>query len=144
MRSLSILLLTLLLSANCFAQSNNEAILKRLNEKFLNALVNSDTAALSSVLASDFMLVNPGGIKRNKADNLATLLIPNQKVLSINIDSADIRMITGDVGIVSAWTTFVIEAGGKKTTGKNCYQDIYAKRNNEWKAVSAHVTMLSE
>lgn len=144
MRSLSILLLTLLLSAKCFAQTNNEAILKGLNEKFLNALVNSDTAALSSVLASDFMLVNPGGIKRNKADNLATLLIPNQKVLSINIDSADIRMITSDVGIVSAWTTCVIEAGGKKTTGKNCYQDIYAKRNNEWKAVSAHVTMLSE
>ena len=144
MRSLSILLLTLTFSANCFAQTNNEAILKGLNEKFLNALVNSDTTALSNVLASDFILVNPGGIKRNKADNLATLLIPNQKVLSINIDSVEVRMITGDVGIVSAWTTFVIEAGGKKTTGKNCYQDIYARRNNKWKAVSAHVTMLSE
>jgi len=140
---LLLLTVTMLLQAvNGFSQSNDIATLKKINSRFLNAIVNADTAALSSVLAEDFVLINPGGHKQNKAGNLANALSVNPKVLSVHIDSVEARLIDEQVGTVTAWTSFVIQADGKQTTGKNCYQDVYAKRNGRWQAVSAHVTLL--
>src|SRR5580704_18099810 len=81
--------------------------LKKLNRDFLNAIVNRDTTTLSNILADDFMLINPGGIKRNKADNLSNALTPNQKV-SVDIDSIEVRLLSGEVGLVTAWTNNVI------------------------------------
>ena len=68
---------------------------------------------------------------------------PDMKFTSIAIDSVNVIMPTPDIGIVSCWTTFVFKTDGKEMTGKNCYQDIYRKKENEWQAISAHVTLLS-
>lgn len=125
-----------------YSQSDDLSTLKKLNSTFLNAIVNRDTAALSSVLADDFVLVNPAGKKNNKAANLANAITTELKVVSVHIDSVEARLIDANVGTITAWTTFVIEAGGRQTTGHNCYQDVYARRRNGWKAVSAHVTLL--
>ncbi len=125
-----------------YGQQSDTTIIKQLNSRWLNAIVTRDTAALSSVLADDFMMVNPGGNKQTKADNLANALSPTTKVTAVNIDREEVRMLNETVGILSAWTTFVIDTDGKKITGHNCYQDVYMKRNNIWQAVSAHVTLL--
>jgi len=139
---LFIAVLLIFFSNNSFSQGNDIETLKRLNRAFLDALVNKDTTELGKVLANDFLLVNPGGLKMNRGNNLANLQSSNQQVVSIGIDSIYVRLLTADVGSVLAWTNNIIIVGGKKTTLKICYQDIYAKRNNEWKAVAAHVTLL--
>ena len=141
MRLIAVTLL-LCCSLNAYSQQGDTAIIKELNSRWLNAIVNRDTAALSSVLADDFIMVNPAGNKQSKADNLANVLQPNARVTSVNIDKVAVRMLNENVGILSAWTTFVISADGKQTTGHNCYQDVYVKRANGWKAVSAQVTLL--
>ncbi len=115
--------------------------LKKLNRAFLNSIFNRDTATLSNILADDFILINPGGMKRNKADNLASTLISNQKI-SVDIDSVEVRMLSGEVGLVTAWTNNVITTEKDKTTFKICYQDVYMKRRNKWVAVAAHVALL--
>ncbi|HXB30282.1 MAG TPA: hypothetical protein VNW49_10705, partial [Puia sp.] len=84
----------------------------------------------------------PGGMKRNKADNLSLVLASNQK-MSVNIDSVEVRMLSGEVGLVTAWTNNKIEADNKETVFKICYQDVYMKRRNKWVAVAAHVSALS-
>lgn len=122
-------------------REGDAAVIKRLNERWLNAIQQKDTAALSSVLADDFVLVNPGGNKTTKADNLANILLPGQTIESINIDSVEVRIIDNNTGILTAWTTFNVNVNGKTSIGKNCYQDIYEKRNSVWKAVAAHVTL---
>jgi len=127
---------------NSFAQADDPATLKKLNSIFLTAIVDRDTAALSSVLADDFVLINPGGQKHDKATNLQSTLLPGIRILSIKIDSVEARMIDANVGIITAWTTFVSNTGGSQTTGHNCYQDVYARRANGLKAVAAHVTLL--
>lgn len=76
--------------------------LKKLNKDFLNSIVNRDTATLSKILADDFMLINPAGMKRNKADNLSGVLNSNQKI-SVDIDSVEVRLLSGEVGLVTAW-----------------------------------------
>jgi uncharacterized protein (TIGR02246 family) len=140
--TLPLTIVLILFAATSFSQTGDISAIKKLNNTFLDAIVKKDTSALSSVLASDFILINPGGHKQNKAGNLANVLLPNQVVTSIHIDSEEVRLIGTDVGLITAWTTFVINVNGKKTTGKNCYQDVYVKRKNGWKAVAAHVTLL--
>jgi hypothetical protein len=56
--------------------------------------------------------------------------------------NVDIRLLTTDVGIVTAYLRFVSMTSGKKVKGKNAYQDVYVKRNGRWYAVAAHVTFL--
>jgi len=141
MRLIAVILL-LGCSLHGYSQQSDSVIIKQLNSKWLNAIVEQDTAALSSVLADDFILVNPAGNKQSKADNLANVLQPNTKVTAVNIDKAEVRILNETVGILSAWTTFIIDTDSKKITGHNCYQDVYMKRNNKWQAVSAHVTLL--
>jgi ketosteroid isomerase-like protein len=122
-------------------QNNDIEALKKLNRNFLNSIVNRDTGTLSKILADDFILINPGGIKRNKADNLSGAMVSNQKI-SVDIDSVEVRLLSGEVGLVTAWTNNKINADNKETKFKICYQDVYMKRRNKWVAVAAHVSLL--
>ena len=124
-------------------QNADSLTLKKLNGDFLDAIVHRDTAALSHVLADDFELINPDGKKRSKVDNLIGILNPNQQVISVDIDSMTIKILSADVGLVTVWTTNSVRADGKSTSFKICYQDVYMKRKSKWWAVAAHVTLLA-
>ena len=135
--------LAVFFSVDSFGQSHDMDAIKHLNEDWLNALPKRDSATLSKILADDFILIAPNGSKSSKHDNLMNLLSPNVEVNAVHIDSAEVRLLTPDVGILTAWTSFEMKIDGKSSIGKNCYQDIYMKRKNKWVAVSAHVTLLS-
>lgn len=123
-------------------QSQDAETLKKLNRDFLNSIVNKDTATLSSILADEFILINPGGAKRNKADNLSSVFTSNQKVVSVDIDSVEVRLLSGEVGLVTAWTKNVVRTDKETSKFKICYQDVYVKRKNKWVVVAAHVSFL--
>jgi len=133
--------LLIFFSIRSSGQNPDIEMLKKLNRDFLNSIVNRDTATLSKILADDFILINPGGIKRNKADNLSGAMVSNQKI-SVDIDSVEVRLLSGEVGLVTAWTNNKINADNKETKFKICYQDVYMKRRNKWVAVAAHVSLL--
>jgi uncharacterized protein (TIGR02246 family) len=127
------------LSSN--AQSADEITIKKLNRQWLDAIVQEDSTSLARILADDFVLINPGGMRRTKADNIP-MHIPGQQVTSIVIDSQEVRFLTDEVGVITVWTTNYITQDAEKMVLKICYMDIYQKRNKQWKAVAAHVTML--
>jgi uncharacterized protein (TIGR02246 family) len=141
MKMIATLFVTLMYFA-AEAQSSSRDIIKQLNQQFLNALVQKDSAALANILADDFVLINPSGMRRNKADNLAGLHVPGQTVTNIKIDSEDIRLFSEIFGIITVWTTNYISSGNENNILKICYMDIYQKRNGKWQAVAAHVTLL--
>ena len=134
-----IILAGFFLSSN--AQSADAITIKKLNRQWLDAIVREDSASLARILADDFVLINPGGMRRTKADNIA-IHIPGQQVTNIVIDSQDLRFLTNEVGVITVWTTNYITRGAEKIVLKICYMDIYQKRNNQWKAVAGHVTLL--
>jgi uncharacterized protein (TIGR02246 family) len=127
------------LSSN--AQNADAITIKKLNREWLDAIVQEDSASLKRILSDDFVLINPGGMRRTKADNIPTHN-PGHQVTNIVIDSQDLRFLSDEVGIITVWTTNYITQGEEKMVLKICYMDIYQKRNNQWKAVAAHVTML--
>ena len=136
---LSILLTTIL--QNAFSQNKDIEELTRLNQDWLNSYHKKDTATLNKIFADDFVLISPKGAKmtkRNIIDNL-----DKQETVSINIDSIGVQLLTDNVGLITAYTTFVLKIDGKEMTGQNCYQDVYIKRKDKWFAVAAHVTLLN-
>ena len=64
------------------------------------------------------------------------------QIISAHVDSARVRLLNAETGIVTGYASFVLKDGGKEVTGRTCYQDVYVKRNEKWQAVSAHVTNL--
>lgn len=116
-------------------------VIQKLNEEWLQAYVTKDSKVLDRIFAHDFVLINHKGQKTTKQQNLDNL--QRQEVSSVHIDSEEVKLVTQEVGILTAYTTFTFLSEGKLLTGKNCYQDVYVKRKGQWQAVSAHVTLLS-
>ena len=127
--------------ASC-QQQDGIQVVKKMNFDWLNAYPKRDTAVLSSILADDFIMINPNGNKQTKADNLANMLDPSVETTKVSFDSVDVKQLTPDVIVLNAWLNFTFKANGAELTGKNCYQDVYMRRNGKWLAVFAHVTSL--
>lgn len=124
-----------------FSQSKDIDILKNLNRDWINSYPTKDAATLDKIFADDFVLISHKGTKMTKKDILNNL--DKQETISSKIDSVDVKLLTDNVGVVTAYTTFVLKSDSKEMTGQNCYQDIYVKRKGKWVAVNAHVTLLS-
>ena len=118
-------------------------MIKKLNLSWLNAFPRRDSAALSKVLADDFILITPQGLKENKRDNLLNLMSPNIEFISVVVDSMDVRLLSSDIALLTAWTTFTFKFEQKEAKGRNCYQDVYMKRKNKWVAIQGHVSTIS-
>ncbi|THU37973.1 nuclear transport factor 2 family protein [Niastella caeni] len=136
------LLLVLLLAnlQSAIGQQKDIDDLKTLNQNWLNSYPKKDTATLANIFADDFLLISPNGTKMTKNDILRNL--NKQETVSIRADSVDVKLISSNVGLITAYTTFVLKVDGKEVTGRNCYQDVYVKRKRRWFAVAAHVTLL--
>jgi uncharacterized protein (TIGR02246 family) len=132
--------LLMIILQNALSQNKDVEEIKKLNYDWINSYVTQDSVTFSKIFADDFILISPGGKKFTKKDILTNL--KNQKMASTHIDSVDVRLLTNDVGILTAYATFGANADGKNVTGRTCYQDIYIKRKGRWFAVSAHVTSL--
>lgn len=127
---------------NCFAQSRDERMIKKLNADWIASYLTRDTATMSKIFADDMILVNPVGKKFYKKDILKGVIEPGQTYISSKVDSADVRLF-GNIGIINAKITVTMKAENKTNIIKTCYMDVYEKRNGRWYAVAAHVTRLS-
>jgi len=134
--------LAVFFSLHCRSQNRVVEAIKKLNQDWLNSFPSRDSATLSKILAYDFILIGANGSRQTKKDNLLNLVSPGIEFKSVLIDSVDVRLLTPDVAVLTAWTSFIFKADGKEMKGRNCYQDIYMKRKDRWWAVSAHVTLL--
>jgi len=142
MKRIFAVILSLLFYLNCFAQSDDIEILKKLNHDWIYAYPSRDTATLNRIFAEDMVLINPAGRAFNKKDMLKALTSPAQEYLSAKVDTVSVRLI-GNVGLVNARATVVAKADGKTSAITTCYLDVYEKRNGRWYAIASQVALLS-
>lgn len=138
-RIIIISLLTLSSMAG-FAQSKDIETLKKMNSEWLGSYAKKDSITLNRILAKDFVLISPNGTRMTKKDIIRNLR--HQEIVSVNVDSIEVTLLTEDVSVVTGYATFVVKSDDKKITRQNCYQDVYVKRKTQWVAVKAHVTLL--
>jgi uncharacterized protein (TIGR02246 family) len=135
--------LLIFISYTSKGQSSDIEIIKKLNLNWLNAFPTRDSAVLGRVLADDFVLITPQGAKEGKKANLLNLMSPHIEFISVIIDSESVRLLSPDIAVLNAWTSFLFKFEQKETRERNCYQDIYMKRNGNWQAIMAHVSSIN-
>ena len=135
-----LVLMMLCQNITAWCQTDDNEKIKQLNEKWASSYCHHDTTTLSKILADDFVLVSPVGRKMNKWDLLRNASNKSMET-TIQIDSVTTRVF-GNTGIITAYTSFETRTGDQTMKGKNCYSDLYVKRDGQWTAVAAHVTLL--
>lgn len=140
-KEIIVILLLTFICQTVFSQSKDIEIISNLNKNWLDSYVTKDSATLNRIFAPDFVLISPTGSKMTKKSVIDNL--QKQETVSVNLDSVDVKLLTADVGVVTAYITFVLKTDDKEMKGQNCYQDVYVKRKRKWIAVMAHVTLLN-
>ena len=106
-----------------------------LNRDYIRSVQTSDVSRFQEILAGDFLCSQPDGSLLDRQAFLKHTAVP---VKISNLEAHDVNVrIMGDVAIIHARTTFTLPDG---SPGHGRYTDVWARRNGEWLAVSAHVT----
>lgn len=102
-----------------------------LEYRFIDACLRSDTQALDSILAADFVFTDPNGINLTKSEWLDDLRTGEFKFESIEIDKIEAR-VKGDVATVEL--SLHIKARSRKAgySGIFSAMDIYERRGANW------------
>jgi uncharacterized protein (TIGR02246 family) len=131
-----------LCSCTCFGQTEDAAILKKLNADWIASYVTRDTATMSKVFADDLVLTNPSGKTFHKQDILKGVMSQSQQILTSKVDTVSVRLFGTSIGIINAEITVSAKVNGETSTVRTNYMDVYEKRRGRWYAVAAHVTLL--
>jgi ketosteroid isomerase-like protein len=117
---------------------SDDALLSSLNEDYIRSVQRSDIQRFDDILAEDFLCSLPDGSLLNRRQFLEFTARP-VRISGLTAHDVNIRIL-GEVAIIHARTSFTNADG---TPGAGRYTDIWARRNNRWLAVAAHVTRLS-
>ncbi|CEJ11591.1 SnoaL-like domain protein [bacterium YEK0313] len=110
-------------------------VLTQLNLDYINSVQNGDVARFDQILAPDFFCSNPDGTLVDRAAFLEQTARP-VTISGLAVHDVKIR-IMGDTAIIHAETRYAAP-DGRAARGR--YTDVWARRQGEWLAVSAHVT----
>jgi ketosteroid isomerase-like protein len=115
--------------------ANDLQELTRLNEDYVNSVQRSDVARFNQILSDDFLCSMADG---SLLDRRAFLEQTAKPVTIRNLQAHDDNVrLMGDMAIIHARTTYTTADG---TAAGGRYTDVWARRNGQWLAVSAHVT----
>lgn len=123
------------------AISSEEDEVRRVEIEWGDAFEQRDFAALDRIMADEYILTDPLGNIRDKAESLAAIETNQVLFESTKSDNVKVR-INGDTAVVTGRSTFKGRYKGWSMTGRYQYTDVLVKRRGSWQAVSSHITAL--
>ena len=106
-----------------------------LNRDYVDSVQHGDVRRFDEILAEDFVCSNPDG---SVVDRTGFLEQTAQPVAIADLTAHDVEVrVLGDVAIIHARTTYTLPDGRQ---GAGRYTDVWARRDEGWLAVAAHVT----
>jgi len=119
---------------NSLSESDLQTLLD-LNRDYIRSVQTSDVGRFDEILADDFVCSNPDG---SLVDREGFLNQTARPATISDLEAHDVKVrIMGDFAIIHARTTYTMPDG---RSGAGRYTDVWARRNGDWLAVSAHVT----
>jgi ketosteroid isomerase-like protein len=108
-----------------------------LENRWVDALVKSDTATLDSIFADTYVDTDEHSHRSNKQGVLAVLKSGELKVGSIRLSDMQVN-VYGDAAVVtgSAWQTGNFK--GQPLTATIIFTDTFIRQNGKWMAVASH------
>jgi ketosteroid isomerase-like protein len=118
-----------------------EEEVKHVESEWGAAFERHDLATLDRLMADEYLLTDPLGIVRSKAETLAAIQKNEVLFQSTNSDGVNVR-VNGDTAVVTGRSTFRGRYKGWSMGGKYQYTDVLVKRSGRWQAVASHITAL--
>ena len=117
--------------------TNDSETLLRLNRDYIHSVQHSDVARFEQILAEDFICITAEGQRLDRAEFLIRTAAP---VTIRNLEATEVEVrILGDFALIHARSVYTT-ADGK--SGSRRYTDGWARRNGQWLAVSAQLTLV--
>lgn len=123
--------------------SSEEDEVRRVEIEWGEAFERRDFATLDRIMADEYILTDPLGNVRGKAEGLAALETNEVLFESTKSDNVKVR-INGDTAVVTGRSTFKGRYKGWSMAGQYQYTDVLVKRNGSWQAVSSHITAVGK
>lgn len=118
-----------------------EDSVRALEAQRAQALLHADTAALSRLIADDFVEISRLGTVRTKADNMREIATGALKLTTVHYDSLSVR-IYGDVAVLQGIADNTGLFRGFPFSGKIRYTRIFVRRGGRWLAVAMQQTSI--
>ena len=110
-------------------------LLAQLNDDYIQSVQHSNVKRFDEILSDDFLCSMPDGSLLDRAAFLRHTATP---VTVRNLQAHEVKVrLMGEFAIIHARTSYT-RADGVEGAGR--YTDVWARRNGNWLAVSAHVT----
>src|SRR5215217_8551396 len=120
---------------------SEEDEVRRMEYQWGEAFERKDVATLDGLMADEYILTDPLGNVRSKAESLTAIERNEVHFESTESDNVKIR-INGDTAVVTGRSTFRGRYKGWSMAGRYQYTDVLVKRRGAWKAVGSHITAL--
>jgi Domain of unknown function (DUF4440) len=113
-----------------------EAVLG-IENKWVDALVKSDTASLDSIFADTYVDTDEHSHRSDKQGLLSVLKSGELKLESITLSGMRVHLY-GDAAVVTGSAAQVGNFKGQALAPKIIFTDTFIKRNGKWIAVASH------
>jgi ketosteroid isomerase-like protein len=123
------------------SQTSVEAEFRTIENQWAQADKNKDAAALSRLLADDWIFLGPLG-QETKSQHLAGLKSGGDKLESITFIDMKVR-IFGNTAVVTGHEHEKSTNNGKDSSGDYLWTDVFVKRQGHWLAVNSQDTPLT-
>lgn len=108
----------------------------QLEESWRNAILKADTAAMSTLLADDFMGISPSGTLQNKDQLLASMSSGRMHFASLELSDRRVRFY-GATALVTSLATVIGTSPDGEISGSYRYTRVYVRNDQkQWKVVS--------
>jgi ketosteroid isomerase-like protein len=113
--------------------------LTRAVRQYDEAQVHGDKAALSRLLADDYLLINSRGLHENKGQLIADYTAPGFTLKPFIVEDAVAKILPGSA-IMSGVATLEGTDSGQPYKVRLRFTDIWAKRHGRWQVVYTHAS----
>jgi len=121
-----------------------EQTVRDLEQKYRDAVMRQDVAAVSNLLADDFVATSSRGEIRDKAREVDDIRpTPDFKMEAFDLDDINVRVF-GGTAVVTGRSRLQVAFKGKSNIGLFRYTRVYVKRNGGWQVVAQQLTRLPQ
>ena len=120
---------------------SDEDEVRRMEYQWGEAFERKDLFTLDQLMADEYILTDPLGNVRSKAESLGAIETNEIQFESTQSDDVKVR-INGDTAVVTGRSTFRGRYKGWSMSGRYQYTDVLVKRRGAWQAVGSHITAL--
>jgi ketosteroid isomerase-like protein len=119
-------------------------VIDQLEESWRNAMLKSDTAALSALLADDFLAITSSGTLHTKQETLANLQNRRLRLTALNVSDRKVRFY-GNTALVTSLAEVEGANADGDVSGSFRYTRVYVRdAQGNWKIVSFEASRIRE